>query len=99
MSYMLDRQRQRSHVGAQRGDVNPALDSATWAGTGVVILRLSVFAILVLIGVLAYAVVNTAVRASILLFAVGTLVFGLLLYQVIRVTTYTTARGRELPWR
>jgi hypothetical protein len=46
-----------------------------------------------LIGVLAYAVVNTAVRALILLFAAGTLVFGLFLYHVIRLTTYTTAGG------
>jgi hypothetical protein len=99
MSYLLDRQRQTSHVGAQRGDVNAAFDWVMWARTAVVILRLSVFAILVLIGVLAYAVVNTAVRASILLFAVGTLVFGVLLYHVIRVTTYTTASGRKLSWR
>jgi uncharacterized membrane protein len=86
MSYLLDVQRQRGHVGAQSGDVNPARDSATWAWTAVVILRLSVFAILMLIGVLAYAVVSTTVRGLILLFAVGTLVFGLLLYHVIRVT-------------
>ena len=90
MSYMLDRQRQKSHVGAA---VKPALGSVTWARTAVVILRLSVFAILMLIGVLAYAVVNTAVRALILLFAAGTLVFGLFLYHVIRLTTYTTAGG------
>jgi uncharacterized membrane-anchored protein len=99
MSYMLDRQRQTSQVGVQRGDVNPALDSATWVMPAIVILRLSVFAILLLIGVLAYAVVNTAVRGLILLFAVGTLVFGLLLYHVIRMTAYTTASGRGLSWR
>jgi hypothetical protein len=46
-----------------------------------------------LVGVLAYAVVNTAVRGLILLFAAGTLVFGLLLYYVIRLTTYTAAGG------
>jgi hypothetical protein len=96
---MLDRQREKSHVGVQRGDVNPALDSAAWARTAVVILRLSVFAILMLIGVLAYAVVNTAVRGLILLCAVGTLIFGSLLYHLIRVTTYTTASGRRLSWR
>ena len=90
---MLDRQRQTTHVGAQRNDVNPALNSVTWARTAVVILRLSVFAILMLIGVLAYAIINTAVRGLILLFAAGTLVFGLLLYHVIRLTTYTTAGG------
>lgn len=90
---MLDRQRQKSHVGAQRGDANPALDSVAWARTAVVILRLSLFAILMLVGVLAYAVVNTAVRGLILLFAAGTLVFGLFLYHVIRLTTYTTAGG------
>jgi hypothetical protein len=90
---MLDRHRQTSHVGAQRGDVNPARDSVTWARAAVVILRLTVFAILMLIGVLAYAVVNTAIRGLILLFAAGTLVFGLLLYHVIRLTTYTTAGG------
>ena len=93
MSYILDRQPQKNHVGAQRGDVNPALDSVTWATTAVVILRLSLFAILMLVGVLAYAVVNTAVRGLILLFAAGTLVFGLFLYHVIRLTTYTTAGG------
>ena len=51
------------------------------------------FAILLLIGILAYAVVNTAVLRFILLFAAGTLVFGLLLYHLIRLTTYTTAGG------
>ena len=84
---------------AQRGDVNPALGLVTWARTAVVMLRLSVFAILMLIGVLAYAVVNTAVRALILLFAAGTLVFGLLLYHVIRMTAYTRSSGRGLSWR
>ena len=93
MSYILDRQRQKNHVGAQRGFVNPALDSVTWARTAVVILRLSLFATLMLVGVLAYAVVNTAVRGLILLFAAGTLVFGLFLYHVIRLTTYATTGG------
>lgn len=87
---MLDRQRQTSHVGAQRGDVNAAFAWVMWARAAVVILRLSAFAILMLIGALAYTVVNTAVRGFILLFAAGTLVFGLLLYHVIRLTTYTT---------
>ena len=96
MSYMLDRQRQKSHVGAA---VKPALDSVTWARTAIVILRLSLFAILMLVGVLAYAVVNTAVRGLILLFAAGTLVFGLLLYHVIRMTAYTRSSGRGLSWR
>ena len=78
---------------AQRGDVNPALGLVTWARTAVVMLRLSVFAILMLVGALAYVVVNTAVRGLILLFAAGTLIFGLFLCYVIRLTTYTTAGG------
>lgn len=84
---MLDGMRQTSHVGAQRGGVSPALDSVTWTMPAVVIVRVSVFGLLMLIGVLAYAVVNTVVRGLIVLFAVVTLVFGWLLYHAIRLTT------------
>lgn len=59
------------------------------------ILRLSAIVVLILIGVLAYAVVNAAVRGLIVLTALVTLVFGWLLYQVIRMTrACATTNGR-----
>ena len=62
-----------------------------------VILRLSAGAIVILIGVLAYAIVNAGVRGLLLLFTVGTLGCCWLLYQVIGMTTtYATANGTEL---
>jgi uncharacterized membrane-anchored protein len=96
MGYTVDGQGQTSHVGAQRGDANAPFSPITWVLTAVMILRLSAIAILILIGALAYAVVNTAVRGLIMLIALGTLVFGWLLYQVIRMTTAcATANGRR----
>ena len=51
--------------------------------TALVILRLGVFAVLVLTGALVYAVLDAAVRGLILIPTVVVFISGLLLYQVI----------------
>jgi uncharacterized membrane protein YqjE len=77
--------------------VNTPFNPRTTLMAALVILRLSVGAIIILIGVLAYAIVNAGVRGLLLLFAAGTLGCFWLLYQVIGMTTaYATANGTEL---
>ena len=85
MTLTLQKQRQTSQIGdePELNDVSTPLSPITRVMTAVVILRLSVFAALVLTGVLVYAVVNAALRGLILVLAVAALLWGLLLYQVI----------------
>lgn len=89
--------RQTSPLGVQHDAVNTPFNPMTTLMAALVILRLSAGAIIILIGVLAYAVVNAGVRGLFLLFAAGTLGCFWLLYQVIGMTTaYAKAKGTEL---
>lgn len=83
MRYILQGLRNTS----QRHAVDLPLNLTTTLMAVAVVLWLSVGAILVLTGVLAYAVFYAAVRGLILLFAAGTLGCCWLLYQAVRVTT------------
>ena len=82
MRYTLQGPRNTS----QRHAVDLPLNLTTPLMAVAVVLWLSVGAILVLTGVLAYAVFSAAVRGLILLFAAATLGCCWLLYQAVRVT-------------
>ena len=86
MGFSLQNHRQLSHIGHE-----PELNGPmTRVMTAVVILRLGVFAVLLLTGALVYAVLDAALRGLILILALVVFVSGLLLYQVIRlITAYT----------
>jgi uncharacterized membrane protein YqjE len=89
--------RQTNPLGVQHDAVNTPFNPRTTLMAALVILRLSAGAVFILIGVLAYAVVNAGVRGLFLLFAAGTLGCCWLLYQVIGMTTtYAKANRTEL---
>jgi uncharacterized membrane-anchored protein len=92
----LTLQPQTSHIGDEpevNSNVSPRLNPMTRLMMVVVILRLSVFTILLLIGVLVYAVMDAAVRGLILILAVLAFALGLLVYQVVRmITAYAGVR-------
>lgn len=98
MSFTLQNQRQTNHLGheSEFNNVNARLNPMTRVMTAMRILRLSVFAVPLLTGVLVYAVVNAAVRGLILILAVVVIVWALLLYQVIRMATACVATNEAV---